>query len=218
MMPTPTPTSTAPAITACWVSPAPCVYRSSSVRPCFLKIPPRWPTSDMPVSHRPRCPTASFSVSWADTEPIIAASAKHVEASRAAIVFIPSSSLSCFHFWACSQALFFASLRILSIVRAVFHPRQGALAPQAASGLPALRVPIALEIGDQGRAEVAVGLLARIDREIRSEGVERLLRHPEGAPVARRAHHAGTGEPLDHPFDRRVHRAGLDDLIADQPA
>src|SRR6516165_7371931 len=63
---------------------------------------------------------------------------------------------------------------------------------QGASGLAALRVPVALEICDQGRAEVAIGLLARIDGEIGAEHIERLLRDAGGAPVARRAHHART--------------------------
>src|SRR5262252_9936895 len=76
---------------------------------------------------------------------------------------------------------------------------------QGASGLAALRVPVTLKICDQGRAEVAVGLLARIDGEIGAEHVERLLRDAEGAPVAGGAHHARTGQPLDHAFDGRVH-------------
>src|SRR5262245_66172213 len=92
------------------------------------------------------------------------------------------------------------------------------MAPHAASGPPALGVPVALEIGDQGRAEMTVGLLARIDREIGAAHVERLLAHAQSATVARCAHHARAGEPRDHPFDRRVHGAGLDDLVADQPS
>src|SRR3954447_18307085 len=92
------------------------------------------------------------------------------------------------------------------------------MAAPAASGLAALRVPVALEIGDQRRAEVTVGLLARIDREIGAEHVERLLGDAECAPVSGRAHDARAGQPLHHPLDRRVHLAGLDDLIADQAA
>src|SRR5262245_6405013 len=88
---------------------------------------------------------------------------------------------------------------------------------QAASGLAALRVPVALEICDQGGAEVAIGLLARIDGEVGAEHIERLLRDAEGAPVARGAHHARIGQPLDHALDGRVHLAGFDDLVADQP-
>src|SRR6185369_9891637 len=92
------------------------------------------------------------------------------------------------------------------------------MAAPAASGPAALRVPVALEIGDQRRAEVAVGLLARVDREVGAERVERLLGDAKRAPVSGRTHHAGTGQPLHHPLDRRVHLAGFDDLIADQAA
>src|SRR5207344_177013 len=92
------------------------------------------------------------------------------------------------------------------------------MAAPAASGPAALRVPVALEIGDQRRAEVAVGLLARIDREIGAEHVERLLGDAERAPVSGRAYDAGTGQPMHHSLDRRVHLAGLDDLITDQAA
>ncbi len=79
-----------------------------------------------------------------------------------------------------------------------------------------LGVPVALEIGDQGRAEMAVGLLARIDREIGAEHVERLLGDAEGAPVARRADRAGAGEARDHTFQRLIHAAVRDDLVADE--
>jgi hypothetical protein len=43
------------------------------------------------------------------------------------------------------------------------------------------------------------------------------LRDAEGAPVRRRADHAGTGKPGHHALNRRVHIAGGDDLVADQP-
>src|SRR3954470_17183703 len=88
------------------------------------------------------------------------------------------------------------------------------MAAPAASGPAALRVPVALEIGNQRRAEVAVGLLARIDREVGAEHVEGLLGDAERAPVSGRAHDAGTGQPVHHPLDRRLHLAGIDDLIA----
>ena len=45
------------------------------VSPCFLKMPARWPTSEIAVSHNPRWPTASFSVSWANEESVAAAAA-----------------------------------------------------------------------------------------------------------------------------------------------
>src|SRR5687767_8342129 len=37
----------------------------SSSSPCFLKMPARFPSSGTEVSQFPRCPTASFTVSWA---------------------------------------------------------------------------------------------------------------------------------------------------------
>src|SRR6201993_725648 len=95
---------------------------------------------------------------------------------------------------------------------------ESAATRETASRLAALRVPVALEICDQGGAEVAIGLLARIDGEIGAEHVERFLRDAEGAPVAGGAHHARTGQSLDHALDGRVHFAGLDDLVADQPS
>src|SRR2546423_1487497 len=60
----------------------------------------------------------------------------------------------------------------------------------ASSGLAVLRVPEALQVGDQSGAEMAVGLLARVDGEIGAERVERLLPHPQRAPVPCRAHYA----------------------------
>src|SRR3954466_1682421 len=65
MMPGATPISTLPEITACCVSPPPCVHRISRLRPCFLNTPRRWPTSATEVSQLPRWPTASFNVSCA---------------------------------------------------------------------------------------------------------------------------------------------------------
>src|SRR6516225_4428124 len=99
---------------------------------------------------------------------------------------------------------------------------RAARGPVGSSGLrlrlAALRVPIALEIRDQGRAEVAIGLLARIDRAVRTEGVERLLAYAECAPVARRAHDPRSGQPRHHALDCRIHGVGLYDLVADEPS
>src|SRR5262245_2887900 len=65
--------STLPAISA-WIDSGPAwVYRISRSSPCFLKIPPRCPSSAMPASQAPRCGTAIFSVSWAAAEPTGAA-------------------------------------------------------------------------------------------------------------------------------------------------
>src|SRR5215471_17896133 len=63
----------------------------------------------------------------------------------------------------------------------VLRPKRQSALPRAPeqrerpSHLAVLRVPVALEVVDQGRAEVAKGLLARVDGEIGAEGVERLL-------------------------------------------
>src|ERR1041384_5046700 len=54
----------------------------SSVSPCFLKMPARWPTSDTDVSQLPRWPIASLTVSCAD-----AASPSSANASAQAMVF-----------------------------------------------------------------------------------------------------------------------------------
>src|SRR5262245_64689803 len=79
------------------------------------------------------------------------------------------------------------------------------------------RVPVALEVGDQRRAEMAERLLARVDREIIAEHVERLLGDADGAAVAGGTDHARTGQPGDDAVDAGVHLAWLDDLVADQP-
>jgi len=65
IVPAAMPTSTLSAITACCVSPLPCVYRRSRVSPCFLKMPARWPTSATDDAQFPLCPTASFRLSCA---------------------------------------------------------------------------------------------------------------------------------------------------------
>src|SRR6516165_8743138 len=84
--------------------------------------------------------------------------------------------------------------------------------------LAALRIPVAFEIADQRRAEMTMGLLARVDGKVRAEGVERLLRHAQGAPVARRAHHAGIGQSRHDAIERRIHLLGRNDLVAHKPA
>src|SRR5258708_27605178 len=88
--------------------------------------------------------------------------------------------------------------------------------PAGRSALAAARVPVPLEIGDQRRAEMAIGLLARIDRHIAAEGVERFLRDAEGAAIAGGAHHSRIGEAVDDSGDRSIHRRRLGDLVADQ--
>ena len=56
--------------------------------------------------------------------------------------------------------------------------------------LAVLRVPMVFEIGDQRRAEMAIGLLAGIDRHVVAKHIERFLRDADGAAVAGCAHYA----------------------------
>src|SRR5262245_61405071 len=81
-----------------------------------------------------------------------------------------------------------------------------------------MRVPVPLEIGDEGRAETAIGLVARIGAGIAAEEIERLLPDAERAPVADGADRARIGEPLDYAIDGRVHGVARRDLVADQTA
>src|SRR3954464_14275949 len=80
------------------------------------------------------------------------------------------------------------------------------------SHFPLLRVPVFFQIADQRRGEVAVGLLARVDRHVPAELIEGLLRDTKRAPVAGRAHDAGIRKARDHPIERRIHLAGWHDL------
>src|SRR5262245_33937773 len=89
---------------------------------------------------------------------------------------------------------------------------------ETASHLAARGVPVALEVGDQRRADVAERLLARIDREIIAEHVERLLGDADGAAVAGGADHARAGQACDHAVEAGVHLARFDDLVADEAA
>ena len=49
--------------------------------------------------------------------------------------------------------------------------------------LSIMRVPLALEIGDQRRAEMAIGLVARVGGKILAKSVERLFADPDGAAI-----------------------------------
>ena len=64
-----------------------------------------------------------------------------------------------------------------------------------------MRVPLALEIGDQRRAEMAIGLIARVGGEIAAKQIERLLADADGAAVRRGADRARTGQ-TPRPRDR----------------
>src|SRR3954471_21558240 len=61
----------------------------SRVRPCFLKMPARWPISDTDVSQLPRWPTASLTVSSADAALAKSKAAASTAAKAAFIVILP---------------------------------------------------------------------------------------------------------------------------------
>src|ERR1700755_2778875 len=63
---------------------------------------------------------------------------------------------------------------------------------------------------------MAIGLLARVYRNVTAEKIERFDRHPERPAIADRTDRAGVGQILDHPLDRRIHLGSFDNLIADQ--
>src|SRR5579862_6787164 len=81
-----------------------------------------------------------------------------------------------------------------------------------------MRIPLALEIGDERGTEMAIGLVASVSGKIHPECVERLLADAQCAAVRGGADRAGAGEPGDDLFEGRVHRAGRRDLVADQAA
>src|SRR5678815_4226274 len=89
---------------------------------------------------------------------------------------------------------------------------------RCALGAAALRVPEHLEVGDQRRAEMAERLLARVQRGVLTEGVERLGRESQRAAIADRADRARPGETIDHAHDRGVDLAGRHHLVADHAA
>src|SRR4051794_11990254 len=72
------------------------------------------------------------------------------------------------------------------------------------SHFPLLRVPVLLEIGDQRRREVAISLLACVNRHVAPELIERLLRHADGTPVTRCTDDARVGEARDDAIERRI--------------
>src|SRR5438552_11578081 len=92
MIPGATPMSTLFEMTACCVSPPPCVHRISSVSPCFLKMPARCPSSAIVVSQLPRWPAATLSVSSACAGSVAAKATAARATPRCLNVLIGSSS------------------------------------------------------------------------------------------------------------------------------
>src|SRR5271156_2765315 len=81
-----------------------------------------------------------------------------------------------------------------------------------------MRIPLALEIGDQRRAEMAISLVAGVSGKIHPECVERLLPDAQRAAVRGGADRAGAGQSGDDTLESRVHVGGWRDFIADQTA
>src|SRR5437588_12821898 len=84
---------------------------------------------------------------------------------------------------------------------------------QCGSGCAALRIPIAFEVRNQCRAEMAIGLLAGIYRKIRTERLERLLGNAQGAAVSCCAYYSRIGQPGHDALDRAVHLTRGDNLV-----
>src|SRR5262245_9158656 len=78
--------------------------------------------------------------------------------------------------------------------------------------------PALLEIPDQRRADVALGLLARVGRHVGLEEGARLLADPQRPAVAGGADAAGARQRRAGLIDRLVHGAGWDHLVAQQPS
>src|SRR5580698_15135 len=86
------------------------------------------------------------------------------------------------------------------------------------SDLAIMRVPLALEIGDQRWAEMAIGLIAGVSGKIHPECVERFLPDAQRAAVRGGADRAGAGQAGDDSLEGCVHVGGGRDLVADQAA
>src|SRR5215213_4397339 len=86
----------------------------------------------------------------------------------------------------------------------------------SASELALVCIPVLLEIADQRRAEVAVGLLAGEGGHVLPEDVKRLLSDANRAAIGRGVDQARAGQRLGARVERLVHRVGLDDFVAEQ--
>ena len=75
---------------------------------------------------------------------------------------------------------------------------------------------MAFEIANQPIAEMTISLLFRIEGQVASEQVERLLTNPKLTAVADRAHDPRTCEAIDDLREGRVHSIGGRDLVADE--
>src|SRR5262245_28996123 len=65
---------------------------------------------------------------------------------------------------------------------------------------------------------MTISLLLRVEGQVPSEQVERLLTNSELTAVADGAHHPRAGEAINDLCESRVHSIGRRDLVADQPA
>src|SRR5947209_6262023 len=85
-----------------------------------------------------------------------------------------------------------------------------------ASGGAIVGIPVLLQVSDQRRTEMAVGLLARIHAHVVAEQIERLLPLAQGSSVGGRVDQARAGQRIHAGLERRVYLGGVDDLVADQ--
>src|ERR1700704_1429324 len=81
-----------------------------------------------------------------------------------------------------------------------------------------VRVPVPLQVRNQGGAERAIGLISRIGRAVASKQIERFLADAQRTAVANCADRARIAEAIDHVRERSVHLVGPRYLVTDQPA
>src|SRR5262245_63852940 len=79
---------------------------------------------------------------------------------------------------------------------------------------PLRGVPVFFKICDEGRAEMAIGLLTAIHGHVAPECIERFFAHAKCPSVTCSADHAGASEIVDHARNRRVQLIGRHNEIA----
>src|SRR5271169_4182494 len=123
----------------------------SRLSPCFLKMPPRWPSSAMPASQAPFCGMATLSVSSAAAARIAPASARTERTATTSLRMISSPAMIAYY-----------------LVGMTLRPPQASSSSRTAP-IAALDYEIAQEqvsaLGRMGRAlEAALAALAEYDR------------------------------------------------------
>src|SRR5262249_4725260 len=94
------------------------------------------------------------------------------------------------------------------------------LAPQnnALSDFSLCGVPVLFQVGDQSRAEMAIGLLTAVDCHVAAEQIERLFADPNGTPVTGSADHARAGKVIDNLRKRLIDFVWRNDQVTDRTA